>query len=148
MFRRYRAFACLTVACVGTLLMCASPAIAVRGEPTPEPLWKAFPLNPAVKRLVKTETRPTTEALGALVPASHKASDEAPRLIVRPTLLVLLCAFIAFFALFQLSLRRSSSHKAKRVGSHARLLTFSVIGVLVVSQALYAYGIYSVVLLL
>ena len=148
MFRRYRTFACLTVACVGTLLMCASPAIAVRREPTPEQLWKAFPLNPAGKRLVKTETRPfvppTTEAVEAFVPAS----DKAPRLIVRPTLLVLLCAFITLFALFRLSLRRSSSHEANQVGSHARLLTFSVIGAIVAAQALYGYAIYTVVLLL
>ena len=52
MSRRYRAFARLTMACFGTLLVCAAPAVAARGEPsTAETLWKAFPLNPTGKRL-------------------------------------------------------------------------------------------------
>lgn len=152
MFQQYRAFACLTMACFGTLLVCASPAIAVRGErSTPETLWKAFPLNPTGERLVKTDrpfVPPTTEALEEFVPAS----DSDTRHIVRPILLVsLYAALIALIALVPLlgrSLRRSRFRpKANEGGSHDRLLGLSFIGAIVAAEVLYGYGIYSIVVL-
>jgi hypothetical protein len=149
MFRRYRTFACLTMACFGTLLTCASPAFATRGEfPNPKPLWKAFPLNPTGERVVKTNERPfvppATEALGAFVPAS----DRDPGRSFPPILLVLLCAtLVALLTLFRLCVRGSTPPKANDDGSE-RLLGFSIIGSFVVSQALYGYAIYTLVVLL
>jgi hypothetical protein len=137
------------VACVGTLLISASPAFATRGErPTLEPLWKAFPLDPLGEGVVKTTKRPfvpaTTEALGALVP--HSYGD--PARSFRPTALVLLCAtLVALLAVFRLSVRGSRPPKANDEGPE-RLFAFSIVGALVVSQALYGYAIYTLVVLL
>jgi hypothetical protein len=165
MFQRYWAGACLTVACAGTLLMCASPAIAVRVEPTAEPLWNAFPLHPPGKRFVKTGEHhfvpPTTDTLEAFVPAS----DGDRRLIVsRATLLVLSCAALIapivlfrlfqflrlflLFRLFRLFLHPPSSPKANQDGSGGRLLALSIIGSMVAAEVLYGYAIYTVVVLL
>jgi hypothetical protein len=165
MFQRYWAGACLTAACVGTLLMCASPAIAAHVEPTAEPLWNAFPLYPPGKRFVETgEHRfvpPTTDALEAFVPAS----DGDRRLIVSPaTLLVLSCAALIapivllrlfeflrlflLFRLFRLFSHPPSSPKANQDGSGGRLFALSVIGGLVGAEVLYGYAIYTVVVLL
>lgn len=144
MFRRYRTFGCLTMACFGTLLMCASPALAAsRGElPTPQPLWNAFPLNPTGERLVKATTRPfvppNTEALEAFVPTS----DTDPGRILRPTLLVLL-----LIALVRLGVRRPRLPKANDDGSD-RPFALSIVGAIVAGEALYGYAIYSLVVLL
>ena len=163
MFRRCGVRACLTVACVGTLLTCASPAIAVRVEPTGEPLWNAFPLNPRAEHLAKTGEHhfvpPTTHALEAFVPAS----DRRP-VVSRATLLVLSCAaliapivlfrlfrFLRLFLLFRLLrlfLRPSSSTKANQDGSGGRLLALSIIGGMVAAEVLYGYAIYTVFVLL
>jgi hypothetical protein len=156
MFRRYGAGACLTVACAGTLLMCASPAIAAHVEPTAEPLWNAFPLNPPGKRLAKTGEHhfvpPTTDALEEFVPAS----DGDRRLIgSRGTLLVLSsAALIASIVLLRLlrflrgAGRVARSPKAKQDGSGGSLFALSMIGGMVAAEVLYGYGIYTVVVLL
>jgi hypothetical protein len=162
MFQRYWAGVCLTAACAGTLLVCASPAIAVRVEPTGEPLWNAFPLNPPGKRLGKTGEHqfvpPTTDALEASVPASYRDR----RLIVSPaTLLVLACAaliapivlfrlfqFLRLFLLFRLFRRPASSPKANQVGSGGRrLFELWMIGGMIGAEVLYGYAIYTVVVL-
>jgi hypothetical protein len=156
MFQRYWAGACLTVACAGTLLMCASPAIAAHVEPTAEPLWNAFPLHPPGKRLGKTGEHhfvpPTTDALEAFVPVS----DGDRRLIVsRATLLVLSCAaLIGLIVLFRLlrflrgAGRVESSPRANQDRSGGRLLALSMIGGMVAAEVLYGYGLYTVVVLL
>lgn len=150
MLRRYRAFAYLTMACVGTLLMCASPAVASAGElPTPEPLWKAFPLNPTDERLVKTTDLPlippTTVALDRLVPASERSPRPGSGLIVRATVFVLLCiAFVAFLRLF---LRRAWSPEANEHSSD-RIQAASFIGAAIAAEAVYGYAIYTLVVLL
>ena len=152
MFRRYGTCACLTVACVGTLLMSASPALAVRVEPTGEPLWTAFPLNPTGQRLVRTEEHPfVTPTATAL-----KASDGDWRFIVsRARLLVLLCAALiapillcALFRLFRLFLRRPRWSNANGDGSGGRVLAFSIIGSMVAAEVLYGYAAYTVLVLL
>lgn len=140
MVRRYGTFACLAMACLGMLLMSASPATATRGElPNPEPLWQAFPLNPTGERLVKTE------ALGAFVPASDR--DPGGH-VFGATHLVLLCAaLVPLVALLRLRVRRSRPSKANDDGSD-RLLGFSIIGAVVAGEALYGFSIYTLVVLL
>jgi hypothetical protein len=165
MFQRYWAGACLTVACAGTLLMSASPVMAARVEPTGEPLWKAFPLNPSGERLVKTRephfVPPTTDALETFVPSS----DRDRRLIVSPaTLLVLSCAALLapivlfrlfrflrlflLFPLFRLFPHPSSSPKSNQHSFGGRLLALSIIGGMVAAEVLYGYAIYTVIVLL
>jgi len=122
--------------------MCASPAIAAHVEPTAEPLWNAFPLNPPGKRLVKTGEHhfvpPTTDALEAFVPAS----DRDPGGIFGPTLLCVL--FAAVVAPLLLCLRRSKPPKPNSDGSD-RLVVFSVIGAMVAAETLYAYASFTLV---
>ena len=145
MLRRYRAFACLAMTCVGTLLVCPSPAIAVGGEPTAEPLWRAFPLNPTGGRLVETVS-PTTEALGALV---HASDRDGQSIVSGVNLLAFLCAaLIALSAFIALSRSRSNRLKANEDGVKDRTLAFSFIGSVVVAEVLWGYGIYTVVVLL
>jgi hypothetical protein len=151
MLRRYRTIACPTMACVGTLLMCASPAVAATtGElPTPEPLWKAFPLNPPDERVVKAKEHPlippTTVALDRFVPASERSPRPGPGLILRATVFGLLCmAFIAFLRLF---LWRSWSPAAND-GSSDRLQAASFLGAAIAAEAVYGYAIYTIVVLL
>jgi hypothetical protein len=129
--------------------MCASPAVATTGElPTPEPLWKAFPLNPTGERLVTQELPlipQTTVALDRFVPASDRSTRPGPALVVRATVFVLLCiAFVAFLRLF---LWRSWSPAANEDSSD-RLQAASFIGAAIAAEAVYGYAIYTLVVLL
>ena len=146
--RRCGTFACLALACLGMLLMSASPAIATHGElPNPEPLWKAFPLNPTDQSLVKTKkvplVPPTTVALDRFVPAADRTRPE--RLFVPAAVFVLLCmAFVAFLRLF---LWRSWSPAANEHSSD-RLQAASFVGTAVTAEAIFGYAIYTLVVLL
>ena len=141
LFRRFRPYACVVTACLLTLLVSASPAVASLGvvPKNLEPLWKAYPLNSTGDRLVKTNERPFVPPTVAAL----KASDRDGRSIVsRARLLVLLCAALIPSLLLCVLFRLSW------LGSGGRLLAFSFIGGTVAAEVLWGYAVYTAVVLL